>query len=264
MKFLLLLLLSYSLACAETSQEKGRRIIAEALAALGGDRFLAMKDRLEAGRAYSFYREELSGLARARIYTRYLSVPDPPVPGALCVRERQSFGKEEDYAVLFDESKAWSITFRGARPIDPERLERYQDTTLRNVFYILRQRRNEKGLIFEFRGTEIVDNQPVELVDITDSENRVVTVYVHYSTRLPLRQVFHRRDPKTRIRREELTVYSKYRDVGGGVQWPFVVQRERDGEKIYSMFSESVSVNQNLGDELFTLPANIKVLPPAR
>jgi hypothetical protein len=42
--------------------------------------------------------------------------------------------------------------------------------------------------------------------------------------------------------------------------WPFDVQRERDGEKIYQMFSDSVAINQDLTDNLFTLPANMKIL----
>jgi hypothetical protein len=105
-----------------------------------------------------------------------------------------------------------------------------------------------------------MDNQPVEIVDITDSANRVVTVYFQRSTKLPIRQVTERRDPKTNERNEEVTVYSKFRDVGGGVMWPFAVQRERNGEKIFSMFAESVKINQDLTDNLFTLPADMKIL----
>ena len=100
-------------------------------------------------------------------------------------------------------------------------------------------------------------------MDITDAANRVVTVYIHQSTRLPVRQVFFRRDPVTKERNEEVTVFSKYRDVGG-VQWPHVIQRERNGEKIFEMYADSVAINQGLTDDLFTLPANMKVLPTAR
>ena len=74
---------------AETNLERGKRVVDEALAALGGEKFLAMADRIESGRAYSFYRERLSGLSLAKIYTRYLTRPEPPVPGYLGVRERQ-------------------------------------------------------------------------------------------------------------------------------------------------------------------------------
>ena len=60
---------------AETKQERGKRVIDEAVAALGGDKFLTMVDRVESGRAYSFYRDRLTGLSVAKIYTRYLEKP---------------------------------------------------------------------------------------------------------------------------------------------------------------------------------------------
>jgi hypothetical protein len=225
-----------------------------------------MRDRVETGRVYSFYREQLRGLSRATIYTRHLTTPDPPVQGQLYVRERQSFGKpkEEDYAVLFTDDKGFQITFRGARPLPDDTLSRYRESTRKSILYILRHRLKEPGLLIESQGTSVFDNQPVDVVDFTDSANEVVTVSFHYSTKLPVRQVFYRRDPKTRQRFEEVTAFSKYRDVGGGVQWPLTIQRERDGEKIFEIFSETVAINQDLDESVFSLPVNMKVLPPAR
>jgi len=247
-------------ARAESSQERGKHIIDEAVTALGGERFLQMQDRIESGRAYSFYREELNGLSIAKIYTRYLIRPEPPVPNFLGIRERQAFGKKENSAVILAEDKGYEITFRGARPLPDANIERFRESALRNVLYILRQRLGEPGLIMESRGSDVVENQSVDIVDITDAENRTVTVYFSQVTHLPLRQVTYRRDPETKEKNEEVTRFSKYRDVGDGVMWPFDVQRERNGEKIYQMYSDSVVINQDLKDNLFTLPANMKIL----
>lgn len=244
------------------ASERGRKIVNDAVAALGGDAFLRMTDRVESGRAYSFYNERLSGLSRIRLYTRYTTTPDSLQE--LGQRERQSFGKDEDYAILFLENEGWDVTFRGARPLAPALLARYRESLLHNVFYILRQRLNEKGLEIESKGTEVVDNQPVEAVEFVDRENNAVTVYFHQSTKLPVRQKWTRRDPATRRQSVEVTLFSKYREVGGGIQWPFTTLRERDGEKTFEMFAESVAVNRGLPDNLFLLPASVKKLPPAR
>lgn len=255
------LLIVVSAAFGETNQERGKRVIDQAVAALGGEKFLNMKDRVESGRAYSFYREQLSGLSFAKIYTRYLIRPEPPIPAFLGVRERQSFGKKkEDTAVLFTETEGFEVTYRGARPIPAEQYDRFRESTLRNIFYILRQRLGEPGLIFESRGSDVADNMPVEIVDITDSDNRVVTVHFQLSTKLPVRQMTDRRNPQTKERIEEITRYTKFRDVGGGVMWPFTIQRERNGEKIFEIFSDGVVINQGLTDNLFTLPADLKIL----
>jgi hypothetical protein len=265
MRVFLLALLWTCAALPQGRQERGKRLIDEALAALGGERFLSMQDRLESGRAFSFFREALSGLSKATISTRYLTRPTPPAPGGPYLRERQSFGNNEDRgAVLFTDGQGYQITFRGARPLPSETLERFRDSTLHNVFYILRQRLGEPGLIFEQSGSEIFENRPVDVVDIIDADNRTVTVYLEKSTRLPVRQVFYRRDPQTRERLEEVAIFGKYRDVGGGVQWPYTIQRFRRGEKIFELYSDSVAVNRGLSDNLFLLPADMKILKPLR
>ncbi len=248
---------------AQSNEEKGRKTVDAAVKALGGERFLAMKDRTETGRVYSFYNSRLSGLSRATIRTRYLTRPEPPDPAGLYVRERQSFGKNEDYHILFDEKDGWSITYRGAAPLLPDNVTRYQETTRRNVFYLLKQRIGEKGLILEHRGVETSDNQPVETVEFTDAANNVVSVSFHMTTHLPVKQIYFRRDPINKEKQEEVTLFSKYRDVSG-VQWPYSIQRYRNGEKIYEIFSETVAIDLDLPDQFFTIPANMKVLPPLK
>ncbi len=98
------LALATSALAAETAHERGKRVVNEALQAVGGKAFLAMEDRVESGRAYSFFRQELEGLSVAKIYTRYVTA----VPGQPSVRERQNFGKDESSGgVLFNQDGAW-------------------------------------------------------------------------------------------------------------------------------------------------------------
>ena len=194
-----------------------------------------MQSRVEAGRAYSFYREKISGLSIATIYTRYDSdVKD--TAHDLAQHERENFDKKQDYGVLFGAREGWDVTYRGARPIPADTYARYKDTTLHDIFYILRTRLREPGMIFESRGADVLLNVPVEIIDITDADDRTTTVYIHQTTKVPVRQVFYRRDPITKDRIEEITVFTKYRSVDG-IQWPFTIERERNGEKIYQMFS---------------------------
>jgi len=254
-----------STPAAENSQQRAKRVIDEAVAALGGQNFLQMRDRVETGRAYQFYREQLSGLSVAHIYTRYLTRPEPPVPDFLGVRERQAFGKDQSGAIIFNESgEGYELTWRGARPLPDETLARYKDSILHNVLYILRMRLGEPGLTFDSQGSDVRENQPVEIVNITDAGNRTVTVLFNRSTKLPIYQTFKRRNPSDKQWDIEVTRFSTYRDVGGGVMWPFAVERERNGEKIFEMYADSITVNKDLKDDLFTLSANVKILKKAK
>ena len=196
-------------------------------------------------------------LGRRKItqYTRYLTVAPGKTGEELGVRERQAFGKNEESAVLLLENGGFEVSFRGSKAMQQDRFDRYKDSTFRNIFYILRHRLREPGMIFESRGADVVDNVPVEIVEITDSQNRVVKVNFHQSTKLPVRQSYSRLDPKTRERNDEVSLFNRYRDTGGGVQWPHQILRERNGEKIYEIFSETVKIDTGVADNVFNVPA---------
>jgi hypothetical protein len=245
---------------AETAHERGKRVVNEALQAVGGKAYLAMEDRVESGRAYSFYRQELQGLSIAKIYTRYVT----PVPGKPCVRERQTFGKDESAGVLFNQDGAWEFNFHGARLLEPRRVDNWREGTLRNIFYILRQRLDEPGMDFYSRGGDLYENLPVEIVDITDADGATVTVYFSATTKLPVRQMFKRRNPDYKDFDTEEALFARYRDAGGGVIWPHSIRRLRNGEKIYEINSENVEINRNLADDVFTLSPKLQILPPAK
>jgi hypothetical protein len=255
------ILAAASIARAETAEQRGKRVVDECFEALGGNQYLNMQTRVETGRAYSFYRESLSGLSIATIYTRYDSdVAD--TAHDLAQRERDNYGKKEDYGTLLVEKEAFDITFRGARPLPADRFARYRDTMLHDIFYILRVRLKEPGWIFESKGADVIENRPVEIVDLTDSDNRTTTVYFDQITKLPVRQTFYRRDEVTKDRNEEVTHFTKYRETGG-IQWPFAIERDRNGEKIYEIFSNSVEINdKKAASDLFELPSAIKLLKP--
>jgi hypothetical protein len=250
----MLALISMCAAAQTPAEVRGKKIVDEALQALGGENFLTMQDRIESGRAYSYYRDQISGLSIAKIYTRYITVAPDKTGELIGQRERQAFGKNEDSFVLFTENGGWDVTWRGAKEMPKDRQDRYVESTLRNILYIFRQRLHEPGMIFELRGSDVFDNLPVNIVDITDSRDRLVTVYFHQSTKLPVRQLYKRQNAETKEQDEEVTLFSRYRDAGG-IQWPAQIRRERNGDKVYEIFSDSVSINKDLTDELFSVPA---------
>src|SRR5580692_11745163 len=127
------------------AEKRGKQLIDQAVQALGGENFLNMQDRIETGRAYSYYRDQISGLSIAKIYTRYITVAPGKSGEEVAQREREAFGKNEDSSVLFTENGGWEVNWRGSKELEKDRLDRYRDTTLRNVLYIFRQRLKEPG-----------------------------------------------------------------------------------------------------------------------
>jgi hypothetical protein len=250
-------LLPAGLRAAETQQERGKRIIEQCIQGLGGDAFRQLAGLLETGRAYRFYNDQIAGLSPAKIYTKYL----PARPGGPAIREmqRQVLGKKDDESIILTGTEGWDVTYRGAEPIPEENIARFRDTLLTDIFYILRERLDEPNMSLFARGADVVENQPVEIVDYYDGDNRNVTVWIHSSTWLPVRQLVKRWDPLIKDRRDEYTRFTKYRDAGSGVMWPHEIQRDRDGEKMYQLISDSVAVGV-FNDSMFVLPPGVKIL----
>ncbi len=237
--------------------DKAKQVIDRMVQALGGEAFLQVKSRVSSGRIYSFFHDRTSGADLAKIFVAY--DPAPP-PKGLGLRERELLGKKQDYSYLFLGDQGFDITFRGARPVPDENWERYERTTRNDVLYILRYRRNEPGLQFDYVGSEVYLSMHVEVVDISFQDGQLVRVYVDHNSSLPVRSTFNWLDPATKQRFDEVTDFSKWRDAGGGVMWPFTLERQRNGYKVYQMFADKVEVNQELPAGIFDLPAGSKVL----
>ena len=250
-------LLRRSAAGAQAPPDKAKQIVDQAVAALGGERFLDMRTRVLKGRIYSIFHDQVSGTDITTTYVEYLS--DKPAKG-LGIREREVLGKKQDYSYLFLPDQGWDITFRGARPIDDEDWEKYHRTTENDILYLLKVRHDEPGLQYDYIGNQVLLSTHVDVVDITDAQNRTIRVYFDYNTHLPVRETFAWQDPQTREHNDEEIDYDKWRDAGDGIEWPFTIERQRNGYMTYQMFVTSIEVNQPVPANTFELPASAKIL----
>lgn len=224
------------------SDQKPRDILNAAIQALGGKAFLGAKDMRAEGRAFQFGRdEELQGLAR---FTEYEKFPD---------KLRQELGKDKEVVVVINGDKGWDKTFRGVREYPEEEMLRIRENRLLSVENVLRFRLNEPGVTLRYAGTDLIGNRLADLVEVEDADNRLVTIAVDQSDKLPVRRQWSRRNPKTRLLEKEVELLGNYRKLGD-IQTPFYSMRERDGQKIFEVFLTTAAYNQNLPDSLFQRP----------
>lgn len=248
---LIALATSAAIGHAETAAAGGRdgkQVVAEAVQALGGDKFLSMQDRVSTGWTTSWQRSG-SRLLRTKFYNAY------PADGAVT---RHTYDKQESHALLVKSDGAYEITFRGSRPIEKDRADRLVMQERLNVLNVLRMQFSDAALTYDYRGSTVCELQSGELVDIVseDHEIPVVTVCFSKTTHLPIRQSYFQRDPLTKERIEEVTLFSRYLDADG-VTWPRQVAFLRDGEPVRDLFYESTEVNKGLNAEMFATPGTM-------
>ena len=248
-------------ASAQSRQEKAKQLLDKALVALGGQSFLNIRTLKKTGRAYSFYRHNLSGLAVMTLFDEFGELREHDDPDYLPVSRREVYTEKGDYYTLFRNGQGWEVTYLGARPLPDDTLHRYRISARRDIFYILRYRLDEPDMYFYYTGTEIVDNTPTHAIDITDGNNETLTVFLRMSDNLPVQQIYTRRDPKTRIPYEEKSIFSKYREVGW-VTLPWNIQKQRDDDKIFEFFGRTAEVDGKLKPDTFKIGKKIQILPP--
>ena len=237
-------------AQAPAPPNKGKELVDQAIKALGGEAFLNMHTRHSNGRIYAFFHDQMYGYDIANIYTQYL---DDKSTKGVQLRERQVLGKKQDYSYLYLPDQGFDITFRGARPLPDDRWDTYVRSTTNDVLYWLRCLfHDEPGMQYDYVGNQVLITNHVEVVDITDAKDNTIRVYFDYNTKLPVRQTFKWLDPETKEHNDEVTDFDKWRNAGDGIMWPFTIERQRNGYKVYQMFANTVEINGELpaGDHL--------------
>ncbi len=237
-------------AVVDSTRPDGTSIVAQSIEALGGAQFLAMHDRVARG---------WSGLWRNGV-TRHAAIRIDTLYGDQSAAERHTFDKKETHWLLFNDKGAHEITYRGYRPLAPERAAIIRDARADNVLQVFRYHSKEPGFTAKYRGMEVCEKQSGYLVDIAAGpDDPLLSVCFSQVSMLPIRQTQIQRDPVTGDRVEATTVFSRYTDAGG-VQWPRHIARLLGGEMVSELFLESVAIDQGLSQERFTLPHDLEKL----
>ena len=224
----------------DASAVKAKRLIQQSIQALGGSAYLNVRDIYAMGRASQFgHSGDLSGY---EVFYDYVKLPD---------KERTEISKKRNIVEVYNGDRGWVLDKAGVEEQPADVLTAHMSDVKKDIDYVFRYRLNEPGMIFRYAGPDLVDLKESDWVELTDGEGHVMRFALERATRLPLRAVYIYREPATRERTEEVDYYSNYQPVQG-VQTPFQITGERNGQKFSQIFIEDCKYNTNLADELFT------------
>jgi len=224
----------------DQSAAKAKQLIQQAIDALGGPAYLNVRDVTCSGRLSMFgHSGELNG------FGTFIDYAQPPL------KDRQENLPKRNLIEVYNGDKGWVLDRGGvseAAESDIAHFEEGNKTDLDNIF---RHRLNEKGMIFRYVGTDVVDLKEAEWIELVDNENRTIRIAFATATHLPLRKIVETRDPSSQLKSEEIEYYSLYHPIDG-VQTPFQITRERNGLKVFQVFFDKCEYNTNIPDSLFT------------
>ena len=226
-------------ASKDPSVQKAYQVLNQMLRALGGDAWLGVRTMQTQGRAYTFNHGQPTSMSIQ--YWRFWEWPD---------KERVEVTKDRDIIEIYNGDLAYETTYKGTVTQDDKETQNYLRGRDHSLESVLRKWLPAQGSSILYSGTAMVERNMADEITVLNSSNDSVTISVDSTTHLPVKVGFSWRDPADRQFDDESVIFSNYKPVQG-VQTPYGVVRNRNGEMISQRFLQSITYNADLAPSLF-------------
>ncbi len=230
-------------AAAKANEQKARAVLAAMVQAMGGDKWLTLKDESFDGRTSGFYQgKPTGGIADYFDYRRF---PD---------QERIELGKKRDVVEFFLGKAGWEVTYRGKRPLPQDQVDDFLRRRDHSVETAVRVWLKDPKTIVIFDRQSLVERHLADEVTLISAENDSITIEMDAQTHLPLRRKFKWRDPLYKDLNEEAEEYDDYHMVDG-IATAFTLTRLHNGDMTNQRYLYRAAYNSNLPDSMFDVDA---------
>jgi len=200
-----------------------RALLDRTVQAMGGPAFLRMKSLTTRGRIFAIAEGATAGFAPFQSTVEY---PE---------KRRFAYGKDKPVVLINDGGRGWQMDRYGLIRQPPEQLRRWRVATRYSLENLLRRLIQEPGLLIQDAGVDFVDNLPARVVEIVDTQQVRVMLYLHKTTFLPVRIAYRVQNPETHEWEEFTDVYGDYRKFQD-IQTPMHITRFLNGERFSEVF----------------------------
>ena len=195
---------------ANGSDPQAVTLMQQMVAALGGAKWLAIRNLVEEGRTSGFYQGKPTG--EIGDYRLLRTVPTSRTDPGL---QRTEFTKKRDVVSILTADTDWEITYRGKRQIPPQEYL----TTFRRRDHSLdeavRVWWHEPDTVLFFGGQKMEERHLVDEITLLDRDNDNITLQLDTDTHLPVRVSFTWRDPLYKDKDEDAEEFADYHLVAG-------------------------------------------------
>jgi len=244
----------------EQSEAKGRQILRDMIAGLGGPGYTEVRESECSGRRALFgHSGDLTGYIdfndfrhypdKARI--EYIGHGRNTILLSLIGLDGLDFAHGGIVIALYNGDRGWSYDRSGVSELPATAVTDFQEAVKRNVDNLLRFRIKEPGLNVRFAGNDTVDLRQVDWVELNDSEGRKYRLAVNQSTHYLDRAVVSTEDPENQQVNDDTTIYSNYQ-LKDSAWTPMQITREHNGRRTAQFFYASCRFNPVFPQDLFT------------
>jgi hypothetical protein len=247
----------------EESGAKGKQVVRQVIAALGGPAYLNVHDSQCDGRVAQFGTTgTLMGFTLFRDLwllpdknrLEYISKGEHTILGFLIGADGLSITHGGALITVYNGNQGWTLDKAGVSDEPDDLVKNFNDQLKTGINNMLRGRMNDPGVDVQYGGTDLIDLKEAEWVEFTDSDHREMRMGIERFSHLPLRWIVASRDPDTRERTEIVTSYTQYM-LQDGVKTPLSIEVSRNDHKLTQTFLMECKYNSSLDPQLFTRAA---------
>ena len=232
------------------NDEKAEQVVARAVAALGGDTYLAVRSTVGRG----IYTRIVKGLAEPpSSFVDYMVFPD---------QEGTEFRGGGNRVIQTNTGQTGWLFDAAARALkdqQPAEIESFQISLRTSLDNLLRGWWRKQGATLTYVGRrEAGLGRRNETVRLTYPDGFVVDFEIGAKDNLPAKALYKRKNAEGQEVQEE-DRYARFL-THAGITLPFIVDHYRAGDQSSRISYDSIEFNQPIPDTMFARPANAKAI----
>lgn len=242
----------------QTQEQRGRQLMDQMVAALGGPAWLNRKDMQFHGRIASFFHGRPNGMIVE--FDAWQQFPEANQQQA----ERIGFltdksmifpGKKIDVVQIWTAGEGYEVTYKGKTTLPKDQVADYYRRQAHSIEAVVNKWLQAPGVMVLYDGTSMVERRMADKVTILSADNDAVTIDLDSTTHLPLRRTFEWRNTTYKDHDEDVEEYDDYHTFQG-LPTPLTITRYHNGDMANQRFLTQVQYNTGLPHELFN-PDNL-------
>jgi hypothetical protein len=241
----------------QTSEQRGRALLDQMVAALGGPAWLNRTSMQLEGRTAAFFQGAPDpGVIE---YHEIIRFPDPNAKPPLPEAERVGFltergmimpGKKIDVVQIWKEGHGYEVTFKGQTDLPKDQVEEHYRRLAHSLEEVVDTWIKAPGVMVLAEGTGMVGRRIADKVTVLTANNDAVTIELDATTHLPLRRTFQWRNQQFKDFDEDTEEYDDYHTIQG-LPTAMTITRSKNGDMVSQRFLTKVTYNVPLTPALF-------------
>jgi hypothetical protein len=237
----------------QTAEQRGRILLDQMVAALGGDAWLHRKDMTVKGRTAAFFRGAPTGFVVEYSGNRQFPQdgrPDAERLGFITDKSMFFPGKKIDIVQVWVNNNGYEVTYKGDKPLPKEQVEDYFRRRDHSIETVVLNWLHQPNVMVLAEGNTMVERRLAEKVSILTDNNDAVVIDLDATTHLPIRRAFQWRNEKFKDFDKDVEEYDDYHTIQG-LPTAMTLTRYHNDDMISQRFYEKVEYNSNLAPDLF-------------